>query len=70
VNAPVPDARGQGQRCIALVGHVTAEGALVGSRVLVTMVDTVLYFEGDIHSSFRLVRARIKTAGATQPRPP
>ena len=42
---------------IILVGHVTKEGALAGPRVLEHMVDTVLYFEGDTHSSFRLVRA-------------
>ena len=42
--------------CIVLVGHVTKEGALAGPRVLEHMVDTVLYFEGDTHSSFRLVR--------------
>ena len=42
---------------IVLVGHVTKEGALAGPRVLEHMVDTVLYFEGDTHSSFRLVRA-------------
>ena len=39
------------------VGHVTKEGALAGPRVLEHMVDTVLYFEGDTHSSFRLIRA-------------
>ena len=43
--------------CVILVGHVTKEGALAGPRVLEHMVDTVLYFEGDTHSSFRLVRA-------------
>ena len=43
--------------CIVLVGHVTKEGALAGPRVLEHMVDTVLYFEGDTHSSFRLIRA-------------
>jgi DNA repair protein RadA/Sms len=37
-----------------LVGHVTKEGALAGPRVLEHIVDTVLYFEGDTHSSFRL----------------
>ncbi len=40
-----------------LVGHVTKEGAIAGPRVLEHIVDTVLYFEGDTHSSFRLVRA-------------
>lgn len=43
--------------CIILVGHVTKEGALAGPRVLEHMVDTVLYFEGDTHSSFRLIRS-------------
>lgn len=42
---------------IVLVGHVTKEGALAGPRVLEHIVDTVLYFEGDTHSSYRLVRA-------------
>ena len=40
-----------------LVGHVTKEGALAGPRVLEHIVDTVLYFEGDTHSAFRLIRA-------------
>jgi DNA repair protein RadA/Sms len=50
--------------CIVLVGHVTKEGALAGPRVLEHMVDTVLYFEGDTHSSFRLVRAIKNRFGA------
>ena len=49
---------------IVLVGHVTKEGALAGPRVLEHMVDTVLYFEGDTHSSFRLVRAVKNRFGA------
>jgi DNA repair protein RadA/Sms len=49
---------------IILVGHVTKEGALAGPRVLEHMVDTVLYFEGDTHSSFRLVRAIKNRFGA------
>ena len=40
-----------------IIGHVTKEGAIAGPRVLEHIVDTVLYFEGDPHSSFRLVRA-------------
>ncbi|CAG0951351.1 DNA repair protein RadA [Burkholderiales bacterium] len=40
-----------------LVGHVTKDGAIAGPRVLEHIVDTVLYFEGDTHSNFRLVRA-------------
>lgn len=50
--------------CVILVGHVTKEGALAGPRVLEHMVDTVLYFEGDTHSAFRLVRAFKNRFGA------
>ncbi len=46
---------------VIFVGHVTKEGAIAGPRVLEHIVDAVLYFEGDPHSSFRLVRA-IKNA--------
>jgi DNA repair protein RadA/Sms len=49
---------------LMLVGHVTKEGALAGPRVLEHMVDAVLYFEGDTHSSFRLVRAVKNRFGA------
>jgi DNA repair protein RadA/Sms len=49
---------------VILVGHVTKEGALAGPRVLEHIVDTVLYFEGDTHSSFRLVRAIKNRFGA------
>ena len=49
---------------IILVGHVTKDGALAGPRVLEHIVDTVLYFEGDTHSSFRLVRAIKNRFGA------
>lgn len=49
---------------LLLVGHVTKEGALAGPRVLEHMVDCVLYFEGDTHSSFRLVRAIKNRFGA------
>ena len=49
---------------ILLVGHVTKEGALAGPRVLEHIVDTVLYFEGDTGSSFRLVRAFKNRFGA------
>ncbi|MFZ4055808.1 MAG: DNA repair protein RadA, partial [Polynucleobacter sp.] len=50
--------------CILLVGHVTKDGHLAGPRVLEHIVDTVLYFEGDTHSSFRLVRAIKNRFGA------
>ncbi len=49
---------------VILVGHVTKEGAIAGPRVLEHIVDTVLYFEGDPHSSFRLVRAIKNRFGA------
>ncbi len=47
-----------------IIGHVTKEGAIAGPRVLEHIVDTVLYFEGDQHSSFRLVRAVKNRFGA------
>ena len=49
---------------IVFVGHVTKEGALAGPRVLEHMVDTVLYFEGETHTSFRLIRAFKNRFGA------
>jgi DNA repair protein RadA/Sms len=53
-----------GGSAVIFVGHVTKEGALAGPRVLEHMVDTVLYFEGDTHSSFRLIRAFKNRYGA------
>jgi DNA repair protein RadA/Sms len=53
-----------GGTAIVFIGHVTKEGTLAGPRVLEHMVDTVLYFEGDTHSSFRLVRAFKNRYGA------
>jgi DNA repair protein RadA/Sms len=49
---------------LLLIGHVTKEGAIAGPRVLEHIVDTVLYFEGDPGSSFRLVRAAKNRFGA------
>ena len=49
---------------VILVGHVTKEGTLAGPRVLEHIVDTVLYFEGDPNSSFRLIRAFKNRFGA------
>ena len=49
---------------VFLVGHVTKEGALAGPRVLEHMVDTVLYFEGEVGSQFRLIRAIKNRFGA------
>jgi DNA repair protein RadA/Sms len=47
-----------------LVGHVTKDGAIAGPRVLEHLVDVVLYFEGDRHSSLRLIRATKNRFGA------
>ena len=49
---------------VIFVGHVTKEGALAGPRVLEHMVDTVLYFEGETHTTFRLIRAFKNRFGA------
>lgn len=49
---------------VILVGHVTKEGALAGPRVLEHMVDTVLYFEGDSDSRYRVIRAVKNRFGA------
>ncbi len=49
---------------VLLVGHVTKDGAIAGPRVLEHIVDAVLYFEGDTHSSFRLIRAIKNRFGA------
>ena len=56
-------AKGTGT-ALFIIGHVTKEGAIAGPRVLEHIVDTVLYFEGDPHSSFRLVRAVKNRFGA------
>ncbi|MGL4798370.1 MAG: DNA repair protein RadA, partial [Cellulosilyticaceae bacterium] len=50
---------------IMIVGHVTKEGSLAGPRVLEHMVDTVLYFEGERHASFRILRAVKNRFGST-----
>jgi DNA repair protein RadA/Sms len=49
---------------VVMIGHVTKEGTLAGPRVLEHIVDTVLYFEGEQHSSFRMVRAFKNRFGA------
>jgi DNA repair protein RadA/Sms len=54
----------RGGTALFLIGHVTKEGAIAGPRVLEHIVDTVLYFEGDPHSSFRMVRAVKNRFGA------
>ena len=52
------------QCTMILVGHVTKDGSIAGPRVLEHIVDTVLYFEGDTHSSYRLIRAFKNRFGA------
>ncbi|HZO88578.1 MAG TPA: DNA repair protein RadA [Chthonomonadaceae bacterium] len=50
---------------VVLIGHVTKEGSLAGPRVLEHIVDTVLYFEGDRHHAYRLLRAAKNRFGST-----
>ena len=50
---------------VFIVGHVTKEGSLAGPRVLEHMVDTVLYFEGDTHQTYRILRAVKNRFGST-----
>ena len=50
---------------VFVVGHVTKEGAVAGPRVLEHMVDTVLYFEGDRHASYRILRGVKNRFGST-----
>ena len=51
--------------CVFLVGHVTKDGAIAGPKVIEHMVDCVLYFEGERHHSFRLLRAVKNRFGST-----
>jgi len=50
---------------VLIVGHVTKEGQLAGPRVLEHIVDTVLYFEGDRHHAYRIIRATKNRFGST-----
>ena len=50
---------------VLLIGHVTKEGAIAGPRVLEHIVDTVLYFEGERHHTFRILRAVKNRFGST-----
>ena len=50
---------------VFVVGHINKDGAIAGPKVLEHMVDTVLYFEGDRHSSYRLLRAEKNRFGST-----
>lgn len=54
-----------GQIATVLVGHVTKEGAIAGPRLLEHMVDCVLYFEGERHHTFRILRAVKNRFGST-----
>ena len=54
----------QNDIALVMIGHVTKDGSLAGPRVLEHIVDTVLYFEGDSHSSHRLIRAFKNRFGA------
>ena len=57
-------AKGQGIT-VFVIGHVNKEGAIAGPKVLEHMVDCVLYFEGDQHTSYRILRAAKNRFGAT-----
>lgn len=50
---------------VFIVGHVTKEGAIAGPKMLEHMVDTVLYFEGDLHHAYRILRAVKNRFGST-----
>ncbi len=58
-------AKSEGGPAILVVGHVTKEGAIAGPRVLEHMVDTVLYFEGERHHAYRLLRVTKNRFGST-----
>jgi DNA repair protein RadA/Sms len=58
-------AKSDGGPAVLVVGHVTKEGAIAGPRVLEHMVDTVLYFEGEQHHAYRLLRVTKNRFGST-----
>ncbi len=58
-------AKADGGPSVVIVGHVTKEGAIAGPRVLEHMVDTVLYFEGERHHAYRVLRATKNRFGST-----
>ncbi|HKV44466.1 MAG TPA: DNA repair protein RadA [bacterium] len=58
-------AKAEGGPAVLIVGHVTKEGAIAGPRVLEHMVDTVLYFEGERHHAYRLLRVTKNRFGST-----
>ena len=57
-------AKGQGIT-VFVIGHVNKEGSIAGPKVLEHMVDCVLYFEGDQHMTYRILRAAKNRFGAT-----
>ena len=61
---PLQIAKGMGIS-VFIVGHVTKDGSVAGPRVLEHMVDTVLYFEGDRHASYRILRSVKNRFGST-----
>jgi len=58
-------AKMDGGPAVLVIGHVTKEGAIAGPRVLEHMVDTVLYFEGERHHAYRVLRATKNRFGST-----
>ena len=60
-----PGSVSQVRECTNILGHVTKEGVVAGPRVLEHMVDTVLYFEGDRHASYRILRGIKNRFGST-----
>lgn len=58
-------AKGQGGLTVFVIGHVNKEGSIAGPKVLEHMVDCVLYFEGDQHTTYRILRAAKNRFGAT-----
>jgi DNA repair protein RadA/Sms len=58
-------AKTEGGPAVLVIGHVTKEGAIAGPRVLEHMVDTVLYFEGERHHAYRVLRATKNRFGST-----
>ena len=57
-------AKGEGIT-VFVIGHVNKEGSIAGPKVLEHMVDCVLYFEGEAHMSYRILRAAKNRFGAT-----
>lgn len=58
-------AKGQGGLTVFVIGHVNKEGSIAGPKVLEHMVDCVLYFEGEQHTTYRILRAAKNRFGAT-----